>query len=416
MAASAQPPAVANTAEVQEETTSIRGEQIRQVGRFVIRVGLFWLPVIALVVCFETYLWHTGESLPVREVVARQQHRDDLFLRGYFDQAIYPYKLAGLKARRPEIIALGSSRTIQFRREMFGNQANGFYNCGSALQGLDDLESFLAALQPEEMPKVILLGVDAWWFNTKWKKQTTIHDPVWDWMVHASTLQRFLLKPQLMRPELNVKPADAEHRIGLMARFSGAGFRQDGSMQLALPVPGDAREWRYVDHEDPKVLDRIEHGLVNFAYPDEFSRKDLARLRSILKTLQARGALVIGFAPPLASDARAAISAHPRHRPFWDTYSEEVPRIFAEYDFPYFDGSNLEKIGLDDRYLVDGYHAAETYHLHLLLAMLRDDRVKSALPNAEPAIRASLASPRTNFWYSHYPADQQSYAKEAYRQ
>ena len=43
-------------------------------------------------------------------------------------------------------------------------------------------------------------------------------------------------------------------------------------------------------------------------------------------------------------------------------------------------------------------HAEETFQIHALKALLRDDRVRAALPGAEAVLDRALASPATNYW------------------
>ena len=46
----------------------------------------------------------------------------------------------------------------------------------------------------------------------------------------------------------------------------------------------------------------------------------------------------------------------------------------------------------------DGFHAEETFHVHVVKTMLRDDRVRALFPGAEAVLDRALASPRTNYW------------------
>ena len=46
----------------------------------------------------------------------------------------------------------------------------------------------------------------------------------------------------------------------------------------------------------------------------------------------------------------------------------------------------------------DGEHAEETFHVHVLKALLGDDRLSAALPGARAVLDRAIASPRTNYW------------------
>jgi hypothetical protein len=54
-------------------------------------------------------------------------------------------------------------------------------------------------------------------------------------------------------------------------------------------------------------------------------------------------------------------------------------------------------LGLDDRYMIDGIHAEETFHVHMLRRMLGDPRLAALLPGTLPVLDAALSSPKTNF-------------------
>src|SRR5205823_4617429 len=67
--------------------------------------------------------------------------------------------------RRPRILVAGSSRTMKFRAEMFGDRARDFYNAGGILNSLCDAHDLAMLLPTSRAPDVLLLGVDLWWLN-----------------------------------------------------------------------------------------------------------------------------------------------------------------------------------------------------------------------------------------------------------
>ena len=85
------------------------------------------LPALLLLLG-ETVLQWSGELWPLHRVFAYQRaHPDSLYLRAT-DQAFYAYKYQGVLTKHPSILVAGSSRTMKFRAEMFGDRANDFYN------------------------------------------------------------------------------------------------------------------------------------------------------------------------------------------------------------------------------------------------------------------------------------------------
>lgn len=372
------------------------------------RLLAFWAPVALALAVHEAALWRTGESWPLGRVLAAQE-RDPhaIFMRGLIDQSIAAYKWAALVRRRPALVALGSSRVMHVRAGMFGADSPAFYNLGGILSRVENLAEFVERLPPGYAPRVVLLGVDVWWFNAARPPAEPIGfeaDGVLRWQGHLLAFREFARDRSLLAAALgSLRPgAGAGDRIGLHARLSGEGFRGDGSLDSGLPLPQDEAGWRFVDRERPPVLRRIRRGTHFFEVTDGASPQRLALLRETLARLVARGALVAGFAPPLATEAARLLEADPRHARLWREYREQVPRVFAELGLPFLDASTPATLGLDDRYLIDGLHAEETFHLHVLLRLIEDPRLDRALPTARRAIGRALASPRTNYWRADY--------------
>jgi hypothetical protein len=372
------------------------------------RLALFWVPVGLALAAHEALLWRTGETWPIGRVLAAQERdRAAVFMRGFVDQSIDAYKWEAFLRRRPAVIALGSSRVMHLRGGMFGVDAPAFYNLGGILSSVHNLSEFSELLPATHTPRVILLGVDPWWFNAARPPAEEIGiaaDGALRWQGHLLALREIASDRDLFGAALgSLWPGQgASRRIGLHARLRGEGFRFDGSLDSGLRVPRSETEWRFVDRERPPVLRRIRRGTHFFEVTDGLSPPHLAVLRAALARLRARGVLVAGFAPPLASQAAALLEADPRHARLWREYREQVPAVFAELGQPYFDASTPATLGLDDRYLIDGLHAEETFHLHVLRRMLEDARLAAALPTASVAIRDALASPRTNFWRADF--------------
>ncbi len=370
---------------------------------------LFWTPVLILATAFELLLWRTGESWTISRVLDVQR-RDPgrLFLRRYLDQGLYRYKFLGMLERRPAILALGSSRVMRFRAPMFGDSAN-FYNAGGLIQNLDDLESFVRLTPDTAMPRVIILGIDMWWLNDNDRSPEGLtsgiaFDGASSWKSQLLTAREMLMtRGALVGAIAAVSPrTGAGDGIGLAARERGEGFRSDGSLTSARRPPENA-DWHFVDRENPIIPDRIRQGIDRFEPAPALSLARLARLRNVLTTLQRRGVLILGFNPPFSADGAAALESDPRQRELWREYRTGVPALFTELGLPFVDASTTGALGLDDRYMSDGFHAEETFHLYLLRRFAADPRVAAALPGMGAAVERAIASSKTDYWYADFP-------------
>lgn len=372
--------------------------------RFAIRAAIFAAPLVAVVILFEWVLWRSGDTWPVSRVHAVQvEHRNAVFMRGYFDQSFHSYKLWPLEHRKPRILALGSSRVMRFRSEMFGDELADFYNAGGLLQNVDDLHQVAKFLATGSPPKVVILGTDLWWFNAEVPSIDRVGpalDAGWaGWQTHLAAMRALFKSPRVVFDDLGRAPVSRDPKaIGLHARETGRGFRWDGSITIGHPIPATAEGWTFVDRETPPILRRIERGSHQFRRTNGASPERLARFDEALGILKEAGVLVVGYAPPLSAPVAERLEHDAGSATLWSEFHEKVPKLFESRGFPFFDISTTSTLGLDDRYLIDALHAGETFQLHVLSRMLRDERVQTRLPSAAPRISKAAKAPGTNYW------------------
>jgi len=359
------------------------------------------LPALVLLLGEAVLEW-SGELWPIERVLAYQRaHPDALFLRAT-DQVFYAYKYRGIVERRPAILVAGSSRTMKFRAEMFGDRARDFYNAGGILNSMRDAHDLAMALPASRTPDVLLLGVDLWWLNdrvapaydfeTEISKRTGVDE-------HIVALRWLITQPRSLAAEaLSIAGGGSAAAIGISARERGGGFRADGSFKSRVPAPRSEREWRFVDRESPPIVDRVRSASANFPPADRVSAERLALLDAALARFQQQHVAVVGYLPPFASDVVARLSTDPRHSRFWADFRRTMPEVFRRHGFPMIDASEPSAFGMDDRAMSDGEHAEETFHLHVLKALLGDDRLREILPCARTVLERAIASPRTNYW------------------
>ena len=125
--------------------------------RFLIKCGLFSIPLWVIFTPAVIHLETHRELESTAVMVSQNQHDGALIGLGYTDP-MHLVKHAVLQNRQPEVIALGTSRVLQFREFCF-SKPESFYNCGRSVGKVQDLEAFLSSY-PGEKPKVIILGLD----------------------------------------------------------------------------------------------------------------------------------------------------------------------------------------------------------------------------------------------------------------
>jgi hypothetical protein len=371
--------------------------------QFLWRVLSFSLLPGVVLVFGEAVLYGSGELWPVDRVLAYQRaHADALYLRAV-DQAFYAYKYRGIIQTAPSILVAGSSRTMKFRAEMFGDRAGAFYNAGGLLNSVRDVNDLCETLPSSRTPEVLLLGLDLWWFNAgvppAYELRSEVDKAGWPtFEQHVLALRWLFTHPSSLAREAVSLTRRSDRNLGINARENGGGFRADGSFRARWPTPRSDAEWRFVDRETPPIIERVRTASANFPPAAAVSPQRLALLDRALTCFDARGVLVVGYLPPFSSEVVAALHSDQRHSRFWLEFTRTMPDVFRAHDFPLVDASELAAFGMDDRAMSDGMHAEETFHVHLLKGLLRDPRVRARVPGAERVLDAALASPSTNYW------------------
>jgi hypothetical protein len=370
--------------------------------RFAIRGLLFLAPFLLIIFTFEWMLWRTGETLPVTAVLSRQEREPKtLWLRSLIGQSFYAYKWEGIRKTRPRVLALGSSRVTRFRAPMFGPESGAFYNAGTMIQNLDDLENYVHTLGHGSTPGVILLGLDHWWFNDDWPTQEGFEegitsDSALTWQAHLFLMRKFRRNLQKLR---EVEPQ--RNRIGVAALRLNEGFLLDGS-KLGQEAPHTAAGWAFKDREDPTIISRVRKGIGRFQNTTGISQPRVVQLRRILQQFKDKGVYVLAFAPPINAESVALMEKIPGQRTLWREFRATMPRLCKEFGFPYVDATTTKLLGADDRYMKDGIHAEQTFHVLLLREWLKQPAAEKQLPGTRERVNALIAAPRTNFWYPDY--------------
>jgi hypothetical protein len=123
--------------------------------------------ILLLTLPIAVFVKSTGENMSIMDIVAKQNSPSSVSIYGTaLRDNTSKYKLHMLKQRDSKIVALGSSRVLQFQEYMFNDS---FYNLGGVMNSISDgnmIADYIIKLKPE----IILLGIDIWWFNENYLK------------------------------------------------------------------------------------------------------------------------------------------------------------------------------------------------------------------------------------------------------
>lgn len=346
---------------------------------FAVKLLLLVLPFFAVLGLPAWYIVTSGESFRdddryVADVVAGKTE----YLYGMMlDESPYRYvKYRILNAiKTPEVLALGSSRVLQFRKEMFTKH---FYNAGYIIKDVSEFQTLMATLPRGKYPKVIIVGLDQWMFNPAWDDLRTAGEP---YRVPAKPgreqlgtfsgrLMKFTKLVAKGRLALDRKYKGPRTPLGLNARLNSSGFRNDGSMLYGIQI-------ERLLNDDPAASDygftdtyeQIAGGEGKFMHCRELNAAALDVFEDFLIFCRDNDLQVVSFLPPFAD------SVFNRMRESGDyACQDKLPGALAQllerYGYEFYDFSQPSEFGSSDREVLDGFHGSEVSYQRMLLHML----------------------------------------------
>jgi hypothetical protein len=335
-----------------------------------VRLAVFSLPVAALFGLAAAVLWRTGElrALDLEDVVARQQASSSELLYGSAYSDCSPrYKLLAANAVRPEVLAVGTSRVMEVRREFFRRP---FYNSGGAVFRAGDLRVFLSRISPEGQPRVLLVALDQFALNADVDRAegNVIENrlstcPTIPSLIASSwtAVYRDLATRKISRGDLRAPPFEG---FGIAAQVNGRGFRKDGSNR-----PGKNGFSPFSE-----VLDRIDRQNSRFQRANHPSPELVDQVVAFVDDAAGRGMHVTVFLPPYAPQIRDRMTEVGGYGYVSEIYPALEPQLRAR-GATLFDFSDVRTMGFTDAAFIDGFHGSERVYAAMVAEMARRDPV-----------------------------------------
>ena len=358
---------------------------------FAVKILLGALGVLLLTVLPYSvfWLWQSGD-LAVERAVETQARGDFAIFGSGISQDFVDYKLQLYAKVRPEIVAIGSSRVMQFRERCFARK---FLNMGGVAGNLPVLRSTLDAMLAIHKPEAVILGLDFWWFMPTWNPNPFQEEPPtsgsytyslanlkkpWDWLVTGK-----ISFADLLRPLTGDFRSD---RFGIMAQQTDDGFATDGSWYNTAESTGQKAPF---DYQFRDTTSQVLNGSKAFYHVPAGlpapSQAHLDAFAEISCRLQSRGIRTFVFIAPL-SDRIYQIMREQK---------EKYPHLFGLAEALHARGlnvldlSNPRSLGANDCEFIDGFHGGEITYLRVLrslcdqwsalLAYVQIDKVNSAI-------------------------------------
>ncbi len=333
--------------------------------KFIMRLFCFLLPILAVVMPILLIGCMTGEMTSLNWSMAKQWRKKESLVGMAYNDAEAYYKMKNANHYQAEIVALGTSRVLEFSSEYF---VGDFYNCGRGVTyNFDEYKNFLENLT--YTPEVMILGLDPWVFHDGWNegcpswneyKKITYHK-----RENMEIVRSLVEAYQAGKWELHDLKNYPEN-CGLNGIVKNNGYRWDGSYYYG-------EDYRDAETTSEKRLrdtfDRIKVGEGRFAWGTKVSERTLALLEELLSYCKAEGIEVIGFFPPLAPSVYAAMTESENYTYVASLMQETTP-LFTRYGYQVFDYLDGESLGVSDEAFIDGFHGSEVVYGLLILDML----------------------------------------------
>ncbi len=367
--------------------------------RLLIRFMAFASPLVIAFLVSEWLLWQCGETWPVSRVVRVQQESPTpvIYSRNLLSQQFGIYKLESIRRRAPQIVAVGSSRMMQFRDFMFAPLEKSFYNAGGMIQSVEDYAAFADLIFQDRVPapEIVAVGIDPWWIKRDHERNTATWlaetDDAYQFAAHIVALRTIVTKKvhfQAFRSTLekSLNSGSAQDTIGIAAATRDNGFRRDGSWQYSRDTISNwVRDKAFVDREKPPVVERIRRQIYQFTPPLAFDQQKALTLLEATDKLLAKGVEVWACVPPFSDESSRAIAGEPAFDDLFNGYQRMIAKLRSR-GAHVVTQEMLDSFQLPDRYMIDGFHPGELYSAHMVLAMTEQSAEGSLLRQVDSAL------------------------------
>ncbi len=341
--------------------------------KFLIHIFVYALPILIFAGALGAFYGvgvYSGEWGRDMDAAIEAQRRDHSILLGYaYNEQNQYYKLKNADYYQADMIALGTSRAMQFKSVYF---KGGFYNCGGAVSGnYDEYLNFLQNLSYK--PKAMLLDLDSWVFNDEWNKWCVAYDT---FVPIQKADRKTLAMVKAMITDFmdglwtwtDLRDSYANN-IGFRGKIKDDGFMYDGSYYY-----GDtyrtmkSRE----DFDFTDTRERIAAGDSRFQYGEHIDQDTVKKLNDLLRYCEENNIYVIGYLAPFPPGIFAQMQKSGNYG-YMGEITPVCEKLFKKYGFEYYDYADGAELGLTDEYFIDGFHGSEVTYAYMVRDMIEKD-------------------------------------------
>jgi hypothetical protein len=315
------------------------------------------------------FLYNSGELLPIEEIVDKQLASEKYCVVGLAtrNQGYY-YKKTMYEKVKPDVLVLGSSRVMQFRQGFFSAS---MVNAGGAMSSINEGFSYVKDAFSIHRPKLIILGLDYWWFNENALPPTTQIKPPLPLSHHISLRSYLLPYKWLWQKKITVSqyvervnpffllPHGFNNGIGVDGGINQNGFAKDGSYVYSKTITGKEKN---IDDKFELSFDSIEHNGPRFEYGKHVNNTHFNNFIHMVKFIQQHNVKVVLFIPPLAPSVAKKMDGFKNEYLFIEELRDRIKAAGLTYQ----DFHHPSQIATNDCEFIDGIHGGDVTYARIL--------------------------------------------------
>ncbi len=351
---------------------------------FIFKVILFTIPVCVMFAPPLAVFIISGEYLPISAVIERQRMDPSvLYMSRFTSDTDRPLKLLATITKNPDILVLGSSKTLTIKSDFFDNHS--FYNAGypaNAAINVEDLSDYMLNLPVESNLKVILIDLSGFLTDSPGSPpvSTMKYEPL---KLFLATGWRDIYKDYFagrLPVDEFISASKQNNNIGLRAMLLTSGYRSDGSWQRG---PAEIKKGiQNMPADISRVVSSINGDQISVPfYTPSLSSENIASLERFLAICKSRNIYVIGYFSPYPSEIYQAMESLQNASGTAFRKSPAILRdIFQKQNYDFYDLRDVSTIKSSDKEFYDFGHPSEKGSVRIL----------TFLANKEPKLMSYL--------------------------
>tara|TARA_R110002050_G_scaffold93616_3_gene195522 strand:+ start:12818 stop:13990 length:1173 start_codon:yes stop_codon:yes gene_type:complete len=329
----------------------------------------------------EYLLTRLKETVPIEEIAQEQttSKKELYYGRQVLGDCIPLYKYTNLQLRKPKVLVVGQSVTLQFRDFVFQPFAHEFYNAGLMIRNLADLHYLADLIEKGEIdkPQFMLIAVDlSFVLNKTFLDNYSLEydmpdDRALSMKSHLQGMQKLMLNGSLRAVP------DGNYGFG-KAGLKGSGYRNDGSYRHKPEIEQFVKDGKYYDGN---LRQRLKERKAPFIVPFDYDPSKAERVVETLNRFKNEGIELLLYIPPYSDVFFNEALKDTMFVDFWQDYMDFQQRLKSE-NFELIEFTTPARMGLDDRFFVDAEHPGEVLCALQIKRYLEENQTKSKVLRA----------------------------------